>query len=76
MRPHAPAHIQQEEQIDRHFLGGEVADLANLPALPQLEVFPAQPGNRAIVPVQHLHVDARQRHIAAKHHVAVGGHRR
>ena len=75
MRPHAAAHVQQEEHVHGHVFAGEIADGHHAAILAQDEVAGVQMNDGAIARIHHLRVDTDQGHIAAKHHVVVGGQR-
>jgi hypothetical protein len=72
---HATAHIQKEQDIDGHVLAGEIPDGHDAPIHSQNKIIDLQTGYAASVRVNHLRVDARQRHIALKDDIiTLGNH--
>ena len=73
VRPHAAADVEQQQQVDRHVLAGEIADLEHLARFAQNEVGDAQPRDRPIVAVDHLCVHPEHVDIAAEDDFVVPG---
>jgi hypothetical protein len=72
MGPHASAHVKEQQNVNRHILAIEIADLLNLSGFTKDEIFRMQARNGAVIAVDYLDVHAHQRHIATEHGLIFG----
>src|SRR5260370_32802055 len=73
MRSHAAAYVQQRQDVHGQVLAGKVADLLRPACLAQDEIGDAQPGDGAVVAVDHLGVHSDERNITVEYDVTLLG---
>ena len=72
VRLHASTYIEEQQHIDGHVLAFKMTDLLLLTIFGENEVFGLQTGDRSIVPIDNLCIDANQRHVTTKRNVFFG----
>ena len=70
---HGGADIEQEDDVEGHLFGGEVADFTDLAVVAEDEVLAIECGDGAVVAVHCLDIDAHERDVALEDDIGLHG---